>query len=90
MTSRDETFAARFSERRAAAEAYLWREMNARGLHAQDGWKIMDLARETRDGSELVLRPMHLWQPAPQELVCVISLAGEDPAMHAAHEPTGS
>ena len=81
-TDRDESVAARFSERRAAAEAYLWREMNARGLRAQDGWKIMELTRDTIDGSELVLRPLHLWQAAPPELVCVISLMEDDASIH--------
>jgi hypothetical protein len=86
MTTRDELLATRFSERRAAAEAFLWREMNARGLRAQDGWKIMELTRDTIDGSEMVLRPLHLWQPAPADVVCVIRLDADHAEIHSTCE----
>lgn len=86
MTTRDESLAARFSERRADAESWLWREMNARGLRAQDGWKIMELTRDTIDGSEMVLRPLHLWQPAPDDLVCVVRLDADHAEVHSTCE----
>jgi hypothetical protein len=77
MATHDKGTARLFAAHRAEAEAQLWRHMEALGLHARDGWKITETMREAREGTELVLRPLHLWLEAP-DLECVIWVHGED------------
>ena len=72
------TSAGRFAQERAAAEARLWREMEAAGLHARDGWKIAESTREVRNGTELVLRPLHMRLHAPEHLECVVWIDADD------------
>ena len=71
MNRRDEQSADLFAERRAAAEAYLWRKMDERGMTREGGWKVAEFTRDTRLGTEVVLRPMHLWHDSPYDLECV-------------------
>lgn len=84
---KDQQFAGEFSEQRAAAEAHLWRQMEARGLHAKDGWKVIEMMRDTRDGIELVLRPMHLWHASPHDLECVVWVRNDDGVVDASCTP---
>src|SRR5512140_330108 len=83
----DQHSADRFAEKRAAAESYLWREMEARGLHRHDGWSIGEFLRDTRGGTELILRPIHLWHQTPPELECVIWVGTDDGNVHAECTP---
>lgn len=78
MRPHDITPAGRFAEQRDAAEARLWREMEAAGLYARDGWKIAEITREARNGTELVLRPLHMRLPAPEHLECVVWIDADD------------
>jgi hypothetical protein len=52
--------------------------MEARGLHERDGWKITEIMRDTRGGTELVLRPLHLWHQTPPDLECVVWVRNDD------------
>jgi hypothetical protein len=63
-----------FSKAIAEARAHLWREMEARGLYARDGWKVTETTRAAGGGSQLVLRPLHLQKPAPDDLECVVAI----------------
>jgi hypothetical protein len=70
----DALVAARFAKACVDARAYLWRQMEERGLHARDGWKIVETVRQITGGSELVMRPLHLHLAAPDDLECVVAL----------------
>ena len=87
MNVTDEQFAGRFSEQRTAAEAHLWRQMEVRGMHARDGWKIMEFMRDMRGGTELVLRPVHVWHATPPDLECIVWVHSEDGAVEASCTP---
>lgn len=65
--------ATELADRYAIAEAYLWLEMNGRGLHKQDGWTIVEFMRDAGNGTEIVLRPLHFYKPTPPGIECVIS-----------------
>lgn len=78
MSQKDRDFAVRFSARRAEAEAHLRRAMEARGLHAHDGWRIVETTRDARDGTELVIRPIHRIHTPPPDLECVIWVQTDD------------
>lgn len=78
MGTHDKDFAVRFAANRAMAEAVLRREMEALGLRASDGWKVTETMREARNGTELVLRPIHLRLESPPGLECVIWIHAED------------
>ena len=71
----DKVAAARFAKACEEARAHLRKEMEARGLHERDGWKIVETMRHARGGgSELVLRPLHLHELAPPDLECVVAI----------------
>jgi hypothetical protein len=72
MKVRDQQFTEEFARHRAAAEQQLWRKMEDRGMTREGGWKIAEFTRDTRGGTELVLRPMHLWHVSPIDLECVV------------------
>lgn len=78
MSQYDKDFATRFSAHRAEAEAVLRRRMEARGLYERDGWRIAETTRDARQGTELVIRPIHLRHPSPDGLECVVWVRGED------------
>jgi hypothetical protein len=63
-----------FAERCAAARAYLRREMEARGLHEKDGWRIAESIRAVGPRTELVMRPIHLHLPTPDGIECVVEI----------------
>ena len=64
------SFAAQCEE----ARAYLRREMRARGLRDEDGWRIAETLRSVGRRTELVMRPIHLHLPAPDGLECVVEI----------------
>jgi hypothetical protein len=66
------------SERRDIARLMLRREMNARGLTEEAGWKIDEVLRNVVGGTELVLRPIHLREHAPEGLQYVVAINEED------------
>ena len=67
------------TEARARAEQNLWAQMERRGLRQADGWSIVELTREGRGGTQIVLRPLHLRLPAPEDLECTVDIV-EDTA----------
>lgn len=74
MQIRDEQFAEQFARQRAAAESQLWKSMDERGMTREGGWRVAEFTRESRGGTELVLRPLHLWHDSPYDLECVIAM----------------
>lgn len=87
MPSRDQNLAGKFAQQRAAALAHLRREMEARGLHERDGWRIVESTREAGGGIELILRPMHLRLPAPEDLECIVRIVPDDDRIDMQCEP---
>jgi len=75
---RTQQIAMALSERRDIARIMLRREMDARGLTEKAGWKIDEQLRNVVGGTELVLRPMHMREHAPPDLVYVVSISEED------------
>jgi hypothetical protein len=80
-STHDSQAARRFSKACAEARAHLRREMNSRGLYESDGWKITESVRQIKGGSELVMRPLHLHKPAPDDLECVVSIDEDSSAV---------
>jgi hypothetical protein len=63
-----------FTARCVEARALLRKHMGERGLFERDGWRISESTR-FRDGkTELVMRPIHLHLPAPDDLECVVTI----------------
>ena len=86
-----------FASKRAAAEAFLWAEMEKLGLLAKDGWRISESVRDGAGGSELVLRPVHRSKAAPAGLECVVQIVEHGHSIESrcspgdsGAEPTGS
>lgn len=79
MTSHhDARLAANLSEQISKAEALLWVEMGRLGLARKDGWKVSESMRDVEGGCEVVLRPIHLYMPAPPGLECVARVIERD------------
>ena len=78
MSQRDLEFAKRFAAHRAEAEAELWRRMEETGLFARDGWRLSETTREARDGTELVIRPIHMSRDAPSGMECIVHVREDD------------
>jgi hypothetical protein len=87
MKVTDQHFAEQFARERAAAETHLWRQMQERGMTREGGWKIAEHTRDTRGGTELVLRPMHLWHDSPYDLECVVWVQEDDGIVEASCTP---
>jgi hypothetical protein len=68
--------AATFSEKARAAREHLWSLMEASGLNAKGGWRIAESVRPVAGGSELVLRPLHMYLDAPSDMECVVWIDG--------------
>ena len=52
----------------------LRKHMQERGLFERDGWNISETTR-FRDGkTELVMRPIHMRLPAPDDLECIVTI----------------
>ena len=73
-TFNDSQIAARFAKACAEARAHLRRQMEERGLHERDGWKIVEKVRQFDGSSQLVMRPLHLHKTAPDDLECVVTI----------------
>ena len=78
---RTDRLANELADRYALAEAYLWIEMHGRGLRKEDGWTIVEFTRESSRGTEIVLRPLHLYRPTPPGIECVIHVDDESGAI---------
>ncbi len=92
MGIHDKDPAARFAAHRAEAESRLRHAMEELGLYARDGWKIAEVTREARNGTELVLRPLHLRLDPPKGLECSIWIHEDDGSVDtsfAPSDPTG-
>jgi hypothetical protein len=70
----EDVIARTFAKRCEEARAYLRREMNARGLRVEDGWQIVETLRGDGRCTELVMRPIHLHLPWPEDLECVVEM----------------
>jgi len=68
----DARLAELFSARCKAARAHLRHMMDALGMTERDGWRIGESMRQVSGGSELVLRPLHLYRNAPPDMECVV------------------
>ena len=81
-SDRSRTFhlAAELAKERARVEAHLWREMGKLGLKREDGWSIVEFTREAEGGTEIVLRPLHLYIVSPSGVECIVGVV-EDGAI---------
>ena len=77
--SRTVSLSRALTEARIRAQEHLWEEMEKRGLRRADGWSIVELTREGRGGTEIVMRPMHLRLTTPEDIECVVAIV-EDTA----------
>ena len=84
---RTQLLAKALAEERAKAEQHLWREMEAHGLRKADGWRIVEFTRESGGGTEIVLRPLHLYLPSPPGLECVVGVMDQPGDIHAECAP---
>ena len=71
----DRMLAREVHDRLEAAKAHLRMMMEERGLHASDGWSVVELGRETAEGMAIVLKPLHRKLTAPEDLECVVSVS---------------
>lgn len=85
--SRTRLLATALAEERARAEAHLWSEMEKRGLRKADGWRIVEFTRDAGGGTEIVLRPLHLYVASPLGLECVVGLVAADGEVHSRCAP---
>lgn len=63
-----------FAAKCEQARADLRNHMQQRGLRVEDGWLIHESMRHADGGTVLVMRPIHLKHPAPQDLECSCSI----------------
>ena len=75
---RTQQIALALAERRDVARMMLRRDMEARGLTENAGWKIDERLRNVVGGTELVLRPIHLRERAPEDLEYVVAISEAD------------
>jgi hypothetical protein len=71
----DRMLAREVHERLEAAKSHLRMMMEERGLHAEDGWTIVELGRETPEGMAIVLKPLHRKLEAPDDLECIVTVS---------------
>jgi hypothetical protein len=67
-----------FAAQRDRARSMLRQQMDARGFTEQTGWKISESLRHVTGGTELVMRPIHLRERAPEDLQCIVAISEED------------
>lgn len=79
---RTQLLAKALAEEHAKAEAHLWREMEKMGLTRADGWRIVEFTRESKGGTEIVLRPLHLYLASPPGLECVVGVMDQPGDIH--------
>ena len=77
MGHSDADLSAQFTDKVHHAYAYLRSEMGRLGLLEEDGWKIVQVTREGRGGTEMVLRPFHSKLAAPDGLECIVWVSAE-------------
>ena len=75
---RTQQIALALTERRDVARMMLRRDMEARGLTEKAGWKIDERLRNVVGGTEIVLRPIHLREHAPDDLEYVVAVSETD------------
>lgn len=69
-----------FAAQRDLARSMLRQQMDARGLTEKNGWRISESLRNVVGGTELVLRPIHLREHAPEDLESVVMINEADGA----------
>lgn len=77
MGHSDVELSVQFTDKVQNAHAYLESEMKRLGLLREDGWTIIQVTREGRGGTEMVLRPFHSKLAAPEGLECVVWVSAE-------------
>ena len=77
MGHSDAELAGQFTDKVHHAHAYLRSEMKRLGLLEADGWKIVQVTREGRGGTEMVLRPFHFRLTPPEGLECIVWISAE-------------
>ena len=77
MGHSDAELSLEFTEKVQHAHAYLRAEMTRLGLFESDGWKIHQVTREARGGTEMVLRPFHWRLEPPPGLECIVWISAE-------------
>lgn len=77
MGHSDAELSVRFTDKVQHAHEYLQSEMKRLGLLEEDGWKIVQVTREGRGGTEMVLRPFHSKLEAPEGLECIVWISAE-------------
>lgn len=87
MKLSDEQFAEQLAQQRAAAEARLSTQMEERGMTREGGWRVAEFTRETRGGTEYVLRAVHVWHESPYDLEFVVCLQERDGGAEASVAP---
>ena len=81
MGQNDAELSVRFSDKVHQAHAYLESEMIRLGLLQEDGWKIIQITRAGRGGTEMVLRPFHFRLTPPEGLECIVWVSAAEPAV---------
>jgi hypothetical protein len=77
MQSQDEVLSAALHARLAEAREVVAARMKASGLSAKDGWRIHEETRSTLEGSQWVVRPVHIHRDAPGlEAIVLIDALG--------------
>ena len=89
MGHSDTELSLEFTDKVHHAHAYLQAEMQRLGLFEHDGWKIIQVTREGRGGTEMVLRPYHSKMAAPDGLECIVWVSAE-PAVDSECAPAKS
>jgi hypothetical protein len=75
MSARDDAYlATQFAMKRHEARVMLRKHMQDRGLLERDGWNIAEVVRQREGKTELVMRPIHLRLPSPDDLECVVAI----------------
>ncbi|HSS27483.1 MAG TPA: hypothetical protein VLJ84_07435 [Usitatibacter sp.] len=87
MTSRDTELAYAFAARCEEARTNLRAHMRSRGLHFEDGWRIHEGMRNVEGRTVIVMTPIHLKQPAPEDLECTCSI--DEPGSNISSECEG-
>ena len=90
MGHSDADLSVQFTDKVHHAHAYLQDEMKRLGLLEEDGWKIVQVTREGRGGTEMVLRPYHSKLPAPDGLECVVWISADPVVDSECAPPTGA
>jgi hypothetical protein len=77
MHNQDEVLSAAVRARLLQARADLAARMAAQGLSEKDGWRIHEEMRPVIDGTQWVLKPVHIHREAPGiEAIVVIDASG--------------